>query len=94
MATLGRFIKQPNEIIDYDVDFTDWLAGRLETPTGYTVSATAGITVLSSSLTGNVVKVVLSGGAAGERHKITVRLNTLPGGLIKEGEFYVTIKDV
>lgn len=92
MAILGKFIKQPAEILDYDVDFSDWLADRNDTPLSYTAEATAGITIDGSARTGNVIKVLLSGGTAG-RYKITVRLTT-DAGLVKEAEFIVTVKEI
>lgn len=90
---LGRFTKQSQEILDYDVDFTDWFEGRTSSPSTFTVSYDDGITVVSSARTGNVVKVVLSGGTNGEKYKITVRLTTTDN-LVKEADFIVRIKDV
>jgi hypothetical protein len=92
MAVLGRFVKQPNEVLDYDVDFSDWFEGRTDTPSSHAVVAEAGITVVGSSRTGNVVKVVLSGGTVGAKYKITVRLTT-NSFLVKEAEFVVSIKE-
>jgi hypothetical protein len=95
MATtiLGRFSKQPSEILDYDVDFTDWFVGRTDTPVSFVVVAEAGITVVSSARTGDVVKVLLSGGTTGIKYKITVRLTTA-AGLVKEADFTVNVREV
>jgi hypothetical protein len=92
MAVLGRFVKQPSEVLDYDVDFSDWFEVRTDTPSSHAVVAETGITVVGSSRTGNVVKVVLSGGTAGTKYKITVRLTTNTF-LVKEAEFVVAIKE-
>jgi len=92
MAVLGRFVKQPSEVLDYDVDFSDWFEGRTDTPSSHTVIAEIGITVVGSSRTGNVVKVVLSEGTAGTKYKIAVRLTTNTF-LVKEAEFVVAIKE-
>lgn len=94
MATiLGKFIKQPAEVLDYDVDFTDWFSNRTDTPSTFEVTAEAGITVVGSSISGNIVKVVLSGGASGTRYKTTVRLTTALS-LVKEADFQVLVKEV
>jgi hypothetical protein len=95
MATtiLGRFSKQPAEILDYDVDFTDWFVGRTDTPFSFVVVAEAGITVVSAARTGMVVKVLLSGGTSPTKYKITVRLTTT-AGLVKEADFTVYVKEV
>lgn len=90
---LGRYVKQSAEILDYDVDFSEWMEGRTDTPASFIVVAEDGITVVGSSLTGNVVKVVLSGGVAESSYKITVRLTTSLG-LVREADFKVSIKDV
>jgi hypothetical protein len=92
MAVLGRFVKQPSEVLDYDVDFTDWFDGRTDTPSSHVVIAETGITVVGSSRTSNVVKVILSGGVAGTKYKVTVRLTTNTF-LVKEAEFVVSIKE-
>lgn len=92
MSILGRFIKQPNEILDYDVDYTDWFAGRADTPSSHEVVVPAGITLQTTVRNGNVVKVVLSGGTVGQKYHITVRLTTT-SGIIKEADFVITVKE-
>jgi len=92
-ALLGKFFKQTNEILDYDVDFTDWFSNRTDTPTSFTVIAEAGITIVTSARTGLIVKVLLSGGTTGTKYKVTVRL-TSTAWLVKEADFTVTVKDI
>ncbi len=94
MATLlGRFVKQPAEVLDYDVDFSEFFEGRTDTPSSFNVTAQAGITVLGSSRSGNVVKVVLGGGVSGSQYKITVLLTT-SSSIVREADFQVTVKAV
>lgn len=92
-SILGRFVKQPDEVLDYDVDYTDWFTNRTDTPSSFAVVAETGITLDSSSRTGKVVKVVLSGGTSGRSYKITVRLTTSTG-IVKEADFVVKVKAV
>lgn len=92
-AILGRYVKQPDEILDYDVDYTDWFSNRTDTPTSHAVVAETGITLVSSALTGKVVKTILSGGIDGEQYKITTRLTT-SSGMVKEADFMVRVKAV
>jgi len=92
-AVLGKFNKQPAEILDYDVDFTDWFTNRTDTPASHTAVAEAGITIVSATRTGNVVKVILSGGVTDTTYKITVQLTT-SAGLVKEADFAVKVKEV
>ena len=92
-AILGRYVKQPDEVLDYDVDYTDWFSNRTDTPTSHDVVAAAGITLVTSARTGKVVKSVLSGGVDGEQYKITTRLTTSTG-MVKEADFIVKVKAV
>ena len=92
-AVRGKFNKQPAEILDYDVDFTDWFTNRTDSPASHIVVAETGITVVSGTRTGNVVKVILSGGTDNASYKITVRLTTT-AGLVKEADFTVKVKEV
>jgi hypothetical protein len=93
MSLLGRFTKQPAEVLDYDVDFTDFFEGRTDTPASFSVVAEPGITVIGSSRSGNVVKVLLSGGTDGTAYKVTVLLTTTTG-VVREADFQVTVKAV
>ncbi len=63
---LGRKLKQSGETLDYDVSYEDWFENRSDAPASHTVTADTGITVVTSSLTGEIVRVVLSGGTDGE----------------------------
>lgn len=92
-AVLGKFVKQPSEVLDYDVDFSDWFSNRSDTPSTFTVTAETGITVVSSSRIGNVVKIILSGGTSGTKYKVTVKLTTT-NLLVKEADFIVAVKEV
>lgn len=92
MSVLGKFIKQPNEILDYDVDYSDWFTNRSDTPASITVEVEPGITLVGSSLTGSVAKVALSGGVDGNTYTITVRMTT-DSGMVKEADFQVKVKE-
>lgn len=92
MPALGKFSQQPNEVIDYTIDFGPWVEDRLDSVTSILVTADPGITV-NDSLTDNVARCVVSGGVNGERYKVTVAATTV-GGLVKEAEFWVKIKEV
>lgn len=94
-SILGRFTKQSGETLDYDVSYDDWFENRDDAPASFTAAAETGIDIETSSLTGNVVRVVLSGGTSGESYKITVLLTTdAATPVIKEADFIVKVKDV
>jgi hypothetical protein len=95
MPILEKFTKQPVEVQDYDLHFTDWLAALGDTapgPAGAVAVADAGITLDYFTLTDGVVKVWLSGGADGIEYKVTVTLTTT-GGRVKQDEISVKVKE-
>lgn len=91
-AILAKFEKQPSEIQDYDIDFSEYLDAIGDTASSVTVTAEIGITVSSSALIGKVVKVWLTGGSNGETYKITVLLTTA-GGRRREADIKVKVKE-
>lgn len=95
---LDKYIKQPAEVKDYDIDFSEWL------PTGDTISTYEAdvvcivgtdddtLTVDSQSASSTTVKTWLSGGTDGCTYKVTVTVTTV-GGRVDQSEFKVKVKD-
>jgi len=90
---MDKFEKQPDESLDVDVDFTDWLAARTGlSAVNYTASAEAGLTI-AHSRTNAVVKVINSGGTDGEDYKVTVKLTTDGATpLVREADYIMKVK--
>lgn len=97
MSILGTFQKQPNDILDYDVSFAEWLGSDQIFSHTAVVSPAGGLTIAQSAvMTGaTAIKVVCSGGTTGTKYKVTVRIvtNSIPS-LAKEAEFYVTVREI
>lgn len=93
VAIIGRDTKQPDEVLDYDVDFSDWFADRSDSPASFTSSVPTGLTLESSGLSGQKVRLVLSGGDDGAQYKVTVLLTTTDL-IVKEADFIVKVKAV
>lgn len=95
MALLGSFTKQTREVLDCDFDYATVLAGRTDTINNKTVevSPTAQLSIVSSTIFGNKIKVVVSGGNNNATYKLTV-LATSTAGLIYEDEVTVLVEDV
>ena len=91
--TLARFTKQPADMQDYDIDFTEWLTGFADTGASHTVVVDTGITKVSNTLIAGVVKVWLSGGSDGTSYKVTATLTTT-GGRVKQAEITVKVKEI
>ncbi len=90
---LDTYTKQPAEVLDYDIDYTDWLETG-DTIASKTVTAETGLTVDSSAIWGadKKVKVWLSGGTDATTYKVTVTIVTV-AGCTKEDEFRMKIKE-
>lgn len=69
--------KDPDAVLDYMVDWTNWLAG--DTIATSTWSADTGITIDSNTNTTTVATVWLSGGVAGEQYQVTNHIITAMG---------------
>lgn len=93
VAIIGRDTKQPDEHLDYDVDFSEWFEGRTDSPASFTASVPTGLTLDSSGLSGDKVRLVLSGGTDGEQYKVTVLLTTTDL-IVKEADFIIKVKAV
>jgi len=72
------FIKDPNAVLDYSIDWSSWLAtGETITVSTWTVSI--GITVDSNNFSGTDTVVWLSGGTAGSDYEGTNHITTSVG---------------
>lgn len=72
---MADFVKDPDEVLDYTVDWSNWLATG-ETISTSTFTPDAGITK-DSETNGNTAGTVwLSGGTAGESYSVTNRITT------------------
>lgn len=102
---LGRYQKQPVEVMDYDTDFSPFLddGDTLVTtgtgpftpvPLNVTFSGPDTALVLGSSfvINGTVFKQWISGGTNLATYKVTITATT-NAGRVKQTEFTVKIKD-
>lgn len=95
MTILAKFEKQPADIQDFDIDFSEWLAGMSDAapgPTGLTVVVEDGLTLAAQQLLNGVAKVYTSGGTDGFTYKITATVTTT-GGRTKQAEIKVKVKE-
>jgi hypothetical protein len=75
------FIKDPDGVLDYDIDWTDWLNGDTintgDTDSTWTVPT--GITKDSDSKTTTGTIVWVSGGTVGQDYKLVNHITTVAG---------------
>lgn len=72
---MGEFVKDPDAVLDYGFDWTDWLTDT-EVISTSTWTVPTGITMDSDSETTTATKVWLSGGTAGTTYTITNKIVT------------------
>lgn len=96
---LGTFYKQPAEVKDYTISYSDWLADMSDLIDDATATAVCLSDPSDTSLSvGSIYKsdasvtVWLSGGTDRRKYKITVQVYTA-GRRIDESEFFVVVKD-
>jgi pectin methylesterase-like acyl-CoA thioesterase len=96
MSIQGTFIKQPAEVNSYIMNFTDWLEGdTIDSQTTVFSGSDSALVIDSSAIVvgAKKVKVVLSAGTVGVKYKVTVTAQTAAGGLKKQEEFYIVVKE-
>ena len=94
MAILGTFNKQPNERLDFDIDFSEWVpAGDRIVSAMSTGDVGVTLDPVVINPTGLVVKQWVSGGTTGVTYKVQITATT-QDGRIKEAEFKVKVKEV
>lgn len=90
---LGNFSKQPVEIIDYDIDYSEWLTPGDNVQAASVEVVPVGLTVESTFINDPRIKIWVSGGATGTTYKLTVTATTADGR-VKQDEFKVKVKDI
>lgn len=74
----NQFVKDPNAVLDYQWDWSEWLAVG-ETIASHTVTVPTGLTLDSSTASTTTVTAWLSGGTAGTTYTVTCRVTTSAG---------------
>lgn len=74
--------KDPDELLDYSIDWTDRLAGDEITTSEWIVPS--GLVKDSDSNTESMATVWLSGGDLGENYLVTNRINTVGGRIMDQ----------
>lgn len=98
MAILGKFIKQPLEVLDYEFDFSAWLADRTDVINTFTVVSdpqtvgASNMTLSNKSTSQGVVRFFAAGGVDAVKYKVTCTVVTT-GGRTKEAEMLITVKE-
>lgn len=90
MADTYRFQKDPDAVLDYRVDWTDWLDG--DTIATSTWIVPSGITQDSESNSTTTATIWLSDGTEGTTYGVVNRITTT-GGRTDDRTIYIVVKD-
>ena len=85
------FLKDPNAVLDYSIEWSKWLAGDQIQTSAWSVSDPV-IEATNDSRTATRTTVWLSGGAAGQAYTVTNHITT-SGGRTDERSFLVQVQD-
>ena len=81
VVTAGKpiIVKDPNAVLDYTIDWTDWLADITDTIAAIDVDVD-GVTLDDSTHDDTTVTIWISGGTVGTRGQARVRITTTGTG--------------
>lgn len=85
--------KQPSEVLDYDVEYGDWLPDGDALSSAIASTDSIDLTIDSVQVIGTLVKVWISGGLDGAQYKVTVTATT-NDGRVKEADFTIRVRNI
>ena len=88
---MTSFIKDPNAVLDYSIEWSKWLAGDQIQTSAWTVSDPA-VEAANDSNTATRTTVWLSGGFAGQSYTVANKITTT-GGRTDERSFTIQVQD-
>lgn len=92
MAILNTFIKQPADRLDYDFDYSVFLAAADSIETAVFTVEPAGLTIDTSLVEPTFTKVWLQGGVVGNTYKVSCTI-TSAHGRVKQDEIKLRIRE-
>lgn len=90
MASVATFLKDPNAVLDYTLDWNIWLGTDTISTGVWTVPA--GITKGAETTTTTTTKVILSSGTAGTSYDVACRIVTV-GGLTEDRTITIQVQE-
>lgn len=85
-------LKDPDSVLPFAVDWSDWLTGEADTAASATWIVPTGLTQASTSLSGGKATIWLSGGTNGSDYSVTCRLTTT-GGRTDDRTLRITVRE-
>ena len=96
MALLGSFTKQPAEQLPVDISYASVIGSRTATSIVPAVTVPAGMTSISSVVTGSILQIYVATGTTANTYRWVVRTSITIGALVTivEDEFDVVVLEV
>lgn len=88
---IKTFIKQPADNLDYDFDFSQWLATG-DTLSSSVVTSDPGITLGTKIQSATNIKQFVSGGTDGQEYKVSTTITTT-NGLDKQVDILIAVRE-
>jgi hypothetical protein len=88
--SIATFVKDPNAVLDYQVDWSPWLGVDTIATSAWTLPV--GITQQSASNTTTTATIWLSGGTVATKYPITNRITTA-GGRTDDRTITISVKE-
>ena len=79
---IERKYKDPDEVISFGVDWSEYLGAETVTSSNWTVAS--GVTTVGQTLVGKQANVTISGGTLGTVNRITNRITTSAGETVDQ----------
>lgn len=92
LRPIKTFIKDPDAVLDYSVDWSDWLEDDDDTISSVVWDVPTGLTLSSQSETDTVATVFLSGGTAATRYNVGCRVTTV-GGRVDDRTIEIRVQE-
>ena len=83
---VGKFLKDPQDVLDYQIDWSDWLGTDTISTSAWTVET--GITKDSDTYSDTIAVIWVSGGTAGTSYELVNHIVTTAG---READRTITI---
>jgi len=80
--SIERKYKDPDEVISFGVDWSEYLGAETVTSSNWTVAS--GVTKVGQTLVGKQANVTISGGTLGTVNRITNRITTSTGETVDQ----------
>lgn len=98
ITILGTHEKQPGDTDDVDFDYTDWLLDKEDAIDTATVVSSSPLVLVveETTVSGGIVKAMVSGGVDGDDYTLTCTVTTTraPTPRVKESEVTVKVREV